>query len=141
MSRIKQILISLLTGFLILAAVFGFSIFCSSDMRATYFVGAGLLFLAGAITGRQPIKTWLDVVLLCLPLEVVFGVTGVPRLLPLWPNLLLWPAAAALGFYMSRARSNRFAKICVFCALVALSTWYCVRYLPDQIAKSLSRYQ
>jgi peroxiredoxin len=141
MGRVKQTLISLLSGIFVVAAVFAFVIFCSSDMRATYACGSVLLLLAGMLIGKRPTTTWLDMIVLCLPLEAVFGMTAVPQLHPVWPDLILWPAAAALGFYLGRPRSTRFVSICGFGALVAISTWYCVRYLPVRIADSLSHYQ
>lgn len=139
MSRIKLKLISLLFGFLILGFVFAFVLFCSSDMRAAYALGAMLLFLGGFWIGKRQ-GLWLDAILLWLPLGIAFGVTALPQLPGLWPNLLFWAGSAAVGLSFSKARSPRVLARCGLGVLFAISLWYCIAYLPTRIAESLTRF-
>jgi len=139
MSRIRPRLIALLFGFLVLALVFGFVVLCSSDMRAAYALGAVLFFLGGFWIGKRQ-GVWLDAILLWLPLGITFGVAAVPRLPVIWPNLVLWAGAVAVGLFLGKARSPRILAIGGACALFAISFGYCFAYLPTRIAESLTRF-
>jgi thiol-disulfide isomerase/thioredoxin len=136
----KHRLISGGLGLLILIVVFSFTLLVSSDMRWFYVTGSVLLFF-GAIWTQRTKRDWLAASLLYLPLLIGFGLTVLRQLPALWPQMLLWPAAATTGACLNKAPKLRALAISVACLLLLVSLWYCLSYIPKRIADSLGRFQ
>ena len=126
-------------GILILGIVLGLSVFVSDDLRLLYAVGCILLFSAAMWIGPRTRRDWPSPLLLCAPLVCIFGFFVVRGLPFLWPNLLLWAIAAALGL-LAAARRLRIQAICGVVVLVVVSAWYCFRYIPDQLQRSFHHF-
>ncbi len=132
---------SLALGILILGIVVGLSVFVSDDLRLLYAVGCILLFSSAMCIGARIRRDWPSSVLLCAPLVCIFGFFVVQGLPFLWPNILLWVIAAALGLpLLTAARHLRTQAICGVVVLIVVSAWYCFRYIPDQLQRSFHHF-
>jgi thiol-disulfide isomerase/thioredoxin len=139
---LKQRFGSLGLGVVILGLVFGFAAFVSSDVRLMYAIGAILLFGNAMWMSTKSEGDWLIAALLSTPLIAAFGYLVLPQLPVLWPQLLLWVIAAAIGLHVLNAgRSHRIFAIGAAGVLFAASLWYCIRYVPEQVARSLSQFR
>ena len=128
---------SLALGALILGITVGLSVFVSDDLRLHYAVGSVLLFCSALWVGTRRRGDWLAFALLCAPLVCVFGFFLVQGLPFLWPNVLLWSIAAALALpLLTGARSRRIQVLLGLIVLIAVSTWYCFRYIPYQLQRA-----
>lgn len=133
---------SLGLGILILGAVYSFAAFVSNDMRYVYAVGAILLFCVAMGTGAKGKGDWLATASLCVPLLAVFGCLVLQKMPVLWPHLLFWSIAAVVGScLLGVGRSRRILSLAGAGLFVAASLWYCTRYLPEQVARSLSHFR
>ena len=121
---------SLGVGVLAAGAVFGASLAVSDDLRLMYLVGAIVLFCGATWIGAKSWRDWLSVCLLYLPLAGMFGFFVLDQLPFLWPHLLLWALAIAIGLSLLAARLNRKARISAVVILFAVSAWYCMSYIP-----------
>jgi peroxiredoxin len=126
---------------LILGIVVGLSTFVSDDLRLLYTVGCILLFSSAIWIGPRIRGDWPSPLLLCAPLVCVFGFFVVLGLPFLWPNILFWVIAAALGLpLLTAARRLRTQLIVGVIVLIAVSAWYCSRYIPDQLQRSFHHF-
>jgi peroxiredoxin len=126
-------------GILILGIVVGLSTFVSDDLRLLYAVGCILLFSSAMWIGARAKGDWPSSLLLCAPFVCTFGFYLVRGLPFLWPNILLWAVAAALGL-LTAARRLRIQAICGVVVLIVVSAWYCSRYIPDQLQRSFHHF-
>ncbi len=129
---------ALALGFLIIAGVVGLDMFISSDLRLVYIVDAILLFCVAVWFGRKG-RDWIAAAFLVLPslAGFVFYLLNIPAL---WPNDVLWVAAVAVGFaVVDLARSRRGVLLALVAGLLIASGWYCVSYVPNQLAKMFTR--
>lgn len=139
---LKQRLIALGLGILVLTVVYSFVIFVSPSLRFVYAIGAILLLCMAMVMGTKGRGDWLNAALLCVPLVAVFSLLVLPRFAVLWPHLLLWFIAAMIGSRFLRvARVHPFLSIGGATVFVAVSLWYCARYIPEQMARSRSDFQ
>ena len=129
-------------GVLILGAVYGFAALVSNDMRHVYALGALLLFCGAIWMGAKGKGNWLTAALLAVPLVAGFDYLVLQKMPILWPHLLFWVIAAIIGAYsLSVGRSRRIVSLCCAGLFVAGSLWYCTRYLPQQLARSLNHFR
>jgi len=139
---LKRRLGALGLGVLIFGLVFGFVLFVSTDMRLDYAIGAILLFCSGTWMGAKGKGDWWTAPLLSVPLIAAFGFLALPHIPVLWPHLVFWFIAAAIGAQLlSVGRPRRIVSICGAGLFVAVSLWYCMRYVPEQVARSLSHFR
>jgi peroxiredoxin len=125
----------------ILGIVVGLSAFVSDDLRLLYAVGCILLFSSALWIGPRTRGDWPSPLLLCAPLVCIFGFFVVQGLPFLWPNILLWAVAAALGWpLLTAARRLRIQAICGVLVLIAVSAWYCFRYIPGGLQRSFHHF-
>jgi hypothetical protein len=106
-SRWKLRLGSLGLGLLAPGLVFGVAVAVSEDLRLLYVVGAILLFCGATWVGAKSGGNWLSAFLLYVPLAGMFGFAVLRQLPFLWPHLLLWALAIALGLFLLAARLTR----------------------------------
>jgi thiol-disulfide isomerase/thioredoxin len=129
-------------GALILGAVYSFAVFVSTDVRLVYAIGASLLFCSAMWMGAKGKGDWLAVALLSVPLITGFGFLVLAKMPVLWPHLLFWFIAATIGSHLlGAARPPRILSIYGAGLFVAASFWYCTRYVPEQVARSLSHFR
>ena len=139
---LKQQIGALGLGILVLAAVFGFVALVSNDARLAYVIGAVLIFCSALWVGPKSPRPWLTAASLCGPLVIAFGLLALPQLPVLWPNLLLWLIAAGIGAYLrGAARLSRRFLVYGAGVLLAASVWYCMSYVPDRLARSLTQFR
>ena len=131
---------SLGVGVLAAGAVFGASLAVSDDLRLMYLVGAIVLFCGATWIGAKSWRDWLSACLLYLPLAGMFGFFVLDQLPFLWPHLLLWALAIAIGLSLLGARLNRKARISGVVALFAISAWYCMSYIPDRMKRATNHF-
>jgi|ERR1043166_1116896 thiol-disulfide isomerase/thioredoxin len=128
-------------GVLILGAVYSFAGFVSNDMRLVYALGAMLLFCGALWIGAKRQGDWPSAALLTVPLVAGFGCLVLQKMPVLWPHLLLWVIAVTIGFHLLGGRvSRRILSICAGLFVIA-SLWYCLRGMPERVARSLSHFQ
>ena len=128
-------------GVLILGAVYTFAVLVSNDMRVVYVIGAVLLFGSAGWLGARGRGDWWSLTLLILPLVTGFGCLVLQKMPVLWPHLLSWSIATMIGSQLlSVERSRRMLSIYGAVLFGAASLWYCLRYVPEQVARSLSRF-
>lgn len=128
-------------GVLILGIVVGVSAFVSDDLRLLYAAGCILLFSSAMWISARIRRDWASFALLCAPLVCILGFLLVQGLPFLWPNILLWVIAAALGLpLLTAARHLRIEAICGVIVLIAVSGWYCFQYIPDQLQRSFHHF-
>jgi peroxiredoxin len=128
---------SLGLGLLTTALVFATAVKVSEDLRLLYVVGAILLFGSAAWLGAKSGRDWLSAFLLYAPLAGMFGFAVLRQLPFLWPNLLLWALAIALGLFLLARLKGR-AMISAVVVLLAISVWYCMSYIPDQMKRAMN---
>jgi len=92
-----------------------------------------VLFCGATWIGAKSWRDWLSACLLYLPLAGMFGFFVLDQLPFLWPHLLLWALAIAIGLSLLAARLNRKARISAVVILFAISAWYCVSYIPARM--------
>ena len=135
----KLRLASVSIGVLTLGVVYGGALLLTNDVRLIYVSGALLLFVAALWIGRKN-EDWFAAVLLAAPLLGSFCYLILTEIPVLWPNLILWSAAVAIGLVFLRvAQAWRGLAIILIAGLLLGSTWYCVAYIPKQLARSLNR--
>ena len=131
---------SLGLGVLAAGAVFGASLAVSDDLRLMYLVGVIVLFCAATWMGANSGRDRLSACLLYLPLAGMFGFLVLGQLPFLWPHLLLWALAIAIGLSLAAARLNRKGMISGVVILFALSAWYCMTYIPDRMKRATNHF-
>jgi thiol-disulfide isomerase/thioredoxin len=125
-----------------LGVVYGFALFVSTDVRLEYAIGAILLFCSARWMGAKGRGNWWTAALLSAPLIAVFGFLVLPKMPVLWPHLLLWFLAATIGSHLLAARRlRRILSTYGAGVFVAASLWYCMRYVPEEVARSLSHFR
>ena len=128
-------------GVLILGAVYTFAVLVSNDMRVVYAIGVVLLFGSAVWMGARGKGDWWSLMLLTLPLITGFGYLVLQKMPVLWPHLLSWSIATMIGSQLlSVGRSRRMLAIYGAVLFGAASLWYCLRYVPEQVARSLSHF-
>ena len=111
-------------------------------MRYVYATGAILLFGGAMGMSAKGKGDWLTAALLSTPLVAGFGCLVLQKMPVLWPHLLLWFIAAVIGScFLGVGRSRRIWSLGGAGLFVAVSLWYCARYLPEQVARSLSHFR
>ena len=70
----------------------------------------------------------------------MFGFFVLGQLPFLWPHLLLWALAIAIGLSLLAARLNRKARISAVVILFAISAWYCMSYIPDRMKRATNHF-
>ena len=138
--RWKFRLASLGLGVLAAGAVFAASLAVSDDLRLMYLVGVIVLFGGATWMGPKSWRDWLSPCLLYLPLAGMFGFFVLGQLPFLWPHLLLWALAIAIGLSLLVARLNRKAMISGVVILFAISVWYCMSYIPDRMKRATNHF-
>ena len=131
---------SLGVGVLTAGAVFGASLAVSDDLRLMYLVGVIVLFCGATWMGAKSWRDWLSLCLLYLPLAGMFGFFVLGQLPFLWPHLLLWALAIAIGLSLLAARLDRKAMISGVVILFAISAWYCMSYIPDRMKRATNHF-
>src|SRR6266480_7180054 len=131
---------SLGLGVLAAGSVFGASLAVSDDLRLMYLVGVIVLFCAATWMGAKSGRDRLSACLLYLPLAGMFGFLVLGQLPFLWPHLLLWALAIAIGLSLLAARLNRKGMISGVVILFALSAWYCMTYIPDRMKRATNHF-
>jgi thiol-disulfide isomerase/thioredoxin len=138
-ASLKQRLASLGLGLLVLGVVRSFVIFVSADLRLAYAIGAFLLLCSATWMGGKGRGDWLTAALLSAPLIAAFSFLVLPALPVLWLHLLLWVMATVIGLHLLGAtRPHRILSIYGTGLLFSVSLWYCTRYVPEQVARSLT---
>jgi hypothetical protein len=142
-TNLKRRLGSLGLGVLILCAVYGFAVLVSNDVRLVYVIGATLLFCSAMWMGTKGKGDLFAVALLAVPLISGFGCLVLAKMPVLWPQLLFWFIAAAMGWHLlGVVRRNHILSICGGAGLfIAVSLWYCMGYVPEQVARSHGRFR
>lgn len=126
-------------GLLALMVVYGVAILVSNDVRLIYLDGAAVLFCAAIWFGRTK-EDWFAAVLLVCPLLASFSYLVLANIPVLWPTLVLWIVAVALGLVFVRTlRTRRQFAVGLAVMLLIGSVWYCVWYAPEQLARSFNR--
>ncbi len=138
--RWKFRLASLGLGVLAAGAVFAASLAVSDDLRLMYLVGVIVLFGGATWMGAKSWRDWLSACLLYLPLAGMFGFFVLGQVPFLWPHLLLWALAIAIGLSLLVARLNRKAMISGVVILFAISVWYCMSYIPDRMKRATDHF-
>jgi peroxiredoxin len=105
-----------------------------------YLVGVIVLFGGATWMGAKSWRDWLSPCLLYLPLAGMFGFFVLGQLPFLWPHLLLWALAIAIGLSLLVARLNRKAMISGVVILFAISVWYCMSYIPDRMKRATNHF-
>ena len=131
---------SLGLGMLAAGAVFGASLAVLDDLQLMYLVGVIVLFCAATWMGANSGRDRLSACLLYLPLAGMFGFLVLGQLPFLWPHLLLWALAIAIGLSLAAARLNRKGMISGVVILFALSAWYCMTYIPDRMKRATNHF-
>ena len=104
-------------------------------------MGAVVLFCAAIWLGRTKVDWFAAVVLVC-PLLASFSYLVLANIPVLWPNLILWTVAVAIGLVFVRTlRTRRHFAIGLAAMLLIGSIWYCGWYVPEQLAGSFNRVQ
>jgi len=136
----KLILGSLGLGAVASALIFGVSLMVSEDLRLLYITGVIVLFLSATWLGAKGGRDWLSACLFYLPLTSMFAFFVLPKLPFFWPQLFLWALAAFLGLLLLNNRPSAVIRISGIVVLFALSAWYCVSYIPDQMKRALNHF-
>jgi peroxiredoxin len=124
---------------LALTVVYGVAVLVSNDVRLIYLDGAVVLFCAAIWLGRTK-EDWFAAVLLVFPLFASFAYLVLANIPVLWPNLILWAVAVAIGLVFVRTlRTRRDLATGLAVMLLIGSVWYCVWYVPEQLARSFNR--
>jgi len=135
----KLRLLALGLGILALIIVVAVALKFSNDLRLIYAEGAILLLCGAAWLGCKK-EDWFAIVLLVAPLTTFFSYEALPQLPAMWPNLVLWLAAAVAGLFLVRTwRKQSGVGIALIAAVLFGSAWYCGWYVPKQLANSFNR--
>jgi thiol-disulfide isomerase/thioredoxin len=110
----------------------------SEDLRLLYIVGAIVLFFGATWVGAKSGRDWLGACLLYLPLAGMFGFFILQQLPFLWPHLLLWALATVLGLFLLAIRMGSRTRTSGVVVLLAVSAWYCISYIPDQMKRAMN---
>ena len=132
----KTWLVALGLGVLVAAIAFGICVKISEDLRLLYIDSAVLLFLGATWIGIKRGGDWLSLALLYLPVAGAFSFFVLPELPFLLPQLLFWALAIAAGAWVIARSGRTAARIFGVAFLVAISAWYCVAYIPDQLKRA-----
>jgi thiol-disulfide isomerase/thioredoxin len=127
-------------GVLASAIVFGVALSVSEDLRLLYIVGAILLFFGATWVGAKSGREWPSACLLYLPLAGMFSSFVLQQLPFLWPHLLLWALATVLGLFLLATRVGSRVRTSGVVVLVAISAWYCMSYIPDQMKHAMNHF-
>ncbi|HEY6070082.1 MAG TPA: TlpA disulfide reductase family protein [Chthoniobacterales bacterium] len=123
-------------GIVVALAVYGMALGISNDLRLVYACGAVFLFATAIWLGRNK-QDWIAAVLLIAPLSAIFVSEVLQKVPALWPALLLWAAAAAIGTLFLRViRQSGYLALGLVVLLLIGSTWYCAAYVPKLLAQS-----
>ena len=126
---------------LALIVVYSVALLVSNEVRLIYADGAVVLFCAAIWLGRTKVDWFAAVVLVC-PLLASFSYLVLANIPVLWPNLILWTVAVAIGLVFVRTlRTRRHFAIGLAAMLLIGSIWYCGWYVPEQLAGSFNRVQ
>ena len=126
-------------GLLALTVVYGVAVLVSNDVRLIYIDGAVVLFCGAIWLGRTK-EDWFAAVLLVCPLLASFTYLVLANIPVLWPNLILWTVAVAIGLVFVRMlRTRRDFATGLAVMLLIGSVGYCVWYVPGQLARSFNR--
>jgi hypothetical protein len=123
-------------GILVAAAVFGIALAVSDDLRLLYVSGALLFAVAAFSLGAKAREDLISAVLLLFASTFLFAFFVLPQTPLLWPTLLLWAAIVTLLLF--RNRFGNVIRIGAAVALVVVSAWYCVSYVPVQMQRALT---
>jgi thiol-disulfide isomerase/thioredoxin len=122
--------------------VYSFAALVSNDMRYVYAIGAILLFCGAMGMDAKGKGDRLTAALLAVPLVAGFGYLVLQKMPVLWPHLLFWCITAVIGSgLLGVGRSHQILSLGGAGLFVAASLWYCTRYLPEQVAHSLSHFR
>jgi len=111
----------------------------SNDLRLISASGIVFLFCAAAWLGCKR-QDWLSGILLILPVVAVFAYEILNKVPALWPNLVLWVAAVAIGLvFVGIVRTRMSAALALVAALVIATAWFCGSYTPKQLAAAFSK--
>jgi peroxiredoxin len=125
-------------GIITLTVVYAIAVKFSNDLRLIYADGMILLFCGAAWLGWKK-EDRFAVVLLIAPLVAMFSYEVLAKIPALWPALVLWVAAAAVGSGFLRAfRKQANVAIALIAMLLIGSAWYCGWYVPKQLARSFN---
>jgi hypothetical protein len=105
-----------------------------------YLVGAMGLFCGAAWMGAKSGQDWLSACLLYLPLAGMFGFFVLGQLPFLWPHMLLWALAIAIGLFLLADQLNGKARISGVIILLTISAWYCMSYIPDRMKRATNHF-
>jgi thiol-disulfide isomerase/thioredoxin len=99
-----------------------------------------VLFCGAIWVGAKSGRDWLSACLLYLPLAGMSGFFVLRQLPFLWPHLLLWALAIALGLFLLDTRLGSRGKISGVVVLLSISAWYCMSYIPDQMKRAMNHF-
>jgi thiol-disulfide isomerase/thioredoxin len=68
----------------------------------------------------------------------MFGFLLLRQLPFLWPHLLLWALVTVLGSFLLATELGTTTRISAVVVVLALSAWYCMSYIPDQMKRALN---
>jgi len=124
-------------GILAAVIVYGIALGVSNDLRLIYALGAVLLFATAMLLGRRG-QDWISAVLLIAPLAAIFTSEVLQKVPALWPGILLWAIAAAIGLVFVRLiRQQLYLATGIVVVLLLIgSAWYCSAYVPKLLAHS-----
>ena len=126
-------------GIITLTVVYAIAVKFSNDLRLIYADGTILLFCGAAWLSWKK-EDWFAVVLLIAPLVAMFSYEVLAKIPALWPALVLWVVAAALGLVFLRTfRKQTKVAIALIAMLLIGSAWYCGCYAPNQLARSFNK--
>jgi thiol-disulfide isomerase/thioredoxin len=111
----------------------------SNDLRLISASGIVFLFCAAAWLGRKK-QDWLSGILLVAPVTAIFVYEVMNKIPALWPNLVLWAAAVAIGLvFVGILRTRMNAALALVAALLIPTAWFCGWYTPKQLAAAFSK--
>jgi hypothetical protein len=123
-------------GIIVAAAVFGIALLISDDLRLLYLSVALLLAVAAFLLGAKAQEDWIAAVLLLFASTFLFAFFVLPQT-PLLCQRFCWAAIVTLLVF--RNRFGNAIRIAGALILVAVSTWYCVFYIPVEMQRALTR--
>jgi len=135
----KVRLAALSLGILGVPFVYLIALKISNDLRLISVSGIVFLFFAAVCLGRKK-QDWVSEVLLIAPVVTVFAYEVLNKIPALWPNVVLWAAAVAIGSVFVRILRQRigFAVALIVTFLIA-ALWFCNWYAPEQLASAFSK--
>ena len=137
----KRRLLSLGLGVVAFGLVYGFVLFVSNELRLVYALGAIFLLCGAMWLGVKGKGAALNGAFLAAPLIAAFGFLVLPKHPYLWPHLLFWLLIAVIGAHLLRPAGRlRMLAICGTGLLGAVSLWYYMSYMPQEVARSRSHY-